>query len=181
MNIPAFKYHPDPIATGSIVPSDTVCECCGQARGFIYTGPVYSIEELDECICPWCIADNTAHDKFGAEFTDAAGVGGYSKSLMLSSAVIEDVVFRTPGFTGWQQERWLACCGDAAAFLGRAGREEIEEQWLDAVVSLQEDCGMSDGRDWQDYFKALDSDGSPTAYIFQCLHCGRHLGYSDCD
>jgi uncharacterized protein len=40
---------------------------------------------------------------------------------------------------------------------------------------------MVDGPDWQDYFRALDKDGSPTAYVFQCLRCGRHLGYSDCD
>ncbi|MFZ2642415.1 MAG: CbrC family protein [Verrucomicrobiia bacterium] len=27
----------------------------------------------------------------------------------------------------------------------------------------------------------MNKDGSPTAYVFQCLHCGRHHGYSDCD
>jgi len=36
------------------------------------------------------------------------------------------------------------------------------------------------GEDWQYYFGMLDRDGSPTAYVFQCLHCGRYLGYSDC-
>jgi uncharacterized protein CbrC (UPF0167 family) len=39
---------------------------------------------------------------------------------------------------------------------------------------------MVDGVDWQGYLRALEKDGSPTAYIFRCLHCGRHLGYSDC-
>ena len=28
---------------------------------------------------------------------------------------------------------------------------------------------------------ALDAEGSPTAYLFRCLHCGRHLAYSDMD
>ncbi len=181
MNLPTFKYHPNPIATGSIKPSDTVCECCGQQRGFIYVGPVFSVEELSECICPWCIADGSAHEKFDAEFTDAAGVGGYSIPPVVPNAVIEEVAFRTPGFSGWQQEHWLACCGDAAAFVGRAGRRELEHQWPDAILPIQKECGMVDGADWQGYLRALDKDGSPTAYVFRCLHCGRHLGYSDCD
>jgi uncharacterized protein CbrC (UPF0167 family) len=181
MSLPSFKYHPDPIATGSIKQSDTACECCGQQRGYIYVGPVFSVEELSECICPWCIADGSAHEKFDAEFTDAAGVGGYSEPPIVPETVIEEVAFRTPGFSGWQQEHWLACCGDAAAFVGRAGRAELEHQWADAVPSIQKECGMVDGPDWQGYFRALHKDGSPTAYVFRCLHCGRQLGYSDCD
>jgi uncharacterized protein CbrC (UPF0167 family) len=54
---PEFRCHPDPIATGSIEVSDTPCVCCGQARGYVYAGPVYAVEEYDREICPWCIAD----------------------------------------------------------------------------------------------------------------------------
>lgn len=39
MTLPKFKYHPDPVATGHLVESDTACACCGQVRGYIYTGP----------------------------------------------------------------------------------------------------------------------------------------------
>ena len=74
--LPTFRYHPDPIATGSIEASDTECVACKRARGHIYTGPVYSEEELDNLICPWCIADGTAHELFDAEFTDMASIGG---------------------------------------------------------------------------------------------------------
>jgi len=180
MSLPAFKYHPDPIATGCIKLSDTECVCCGKQRGYIYVGPVYSVEEFEECICPWCIADGSAHAKFDAEFTDAAGVGFYSKLSAIPGSVIAEVGFRTPGFAGWQQEHWLACCGDAAAFVGRAGCSELERRWPDAIPSIQQESGMFDGSEWERYFRALDKDRSPTAYIFQCLHCGRHLGYSDC-
>ena len=175
MNIPVFKYHPDSISTGFIERSNVRCECCGQQRGFIYTGPVYSVEELSECICPWCIDDGSAHTKFDAEFTDAAGIGGYLALSVLPPAVIDEVAFRTPGFSGWQQEHWLACCGDAAAFVGLAGRTELEERWPEAVAAIHQECGL-EGSEWQGYFHALDKVGSPTAYVFQCLHCGRHLG-----
>jgi uncharacterized protein CbrC (UPF0167 family) len=43
--VPRFRYHPDPIATGSVVPSDATCALCSEARGYIYTGPVHCEEE----------------------------------------------------------------------------------------------------------------------------------------
>ncbi len=33
MSLPTFKYHPDPLATGSVIESNVECVCCGQARG----------------------------------------------------------------------------------------------------------------------------------------------------
>ncbi|HEY4245270.1 MAG TPA: CbrC family protein [Lacunisphaera sp.] len=180
MSLPIFKYHPDPIATKSVVASDAECLCCGKRRGYIYTGPVFAEEELADSICPWCIADGTAHTRFNAEFTDAAGVGSYGRTQPVSTAIIEEVSFRTPGFTGWQQERWITCCADASAFLGRAGKKELEAKWPDVVPALMEEAGM-DEASWPDYAKHMDYDGSPTAYVFRCLHCGKLSGYSDCD
>jgi uncharacterized protein len=181
VELPSFKYHPDPIGTGSVESSGAECVCCGRRRGYIYVGPVYCTEDLARKICPWCIADGSAHTRFDAEFTDAAGVGGYSTASVIPPSIIEEVAFRTPGFSGWQQEQWLCCCGDAAAFIGRAGHAELERHWPDAIPSIREECGMVEGAEWQDYLRALDRDGSPTAYVFRCRHCGRHLGYSDCD
>jgi hypothetical protein len=160
--------------------SEKTCVCCGGQRGYNYLGPVYcSSEELSGEICPWCIADGSAHEKYGAEFTDAAGIREDSKPASVSNSTLDELAFRTPGFTGWQQEHWLACCGDATAFLGLAGRKELKGPWSDAIASIQKDCKIRDERAWTEYFNALDKNEGPTAYIFQCLHCGKHLGYSD--
>lgn len=179
MALPIFEYHPDPIGTGSIVESDTRCECCEKVRGYIYTGPVYAAAELDDCICPWCISDGSAHEKFEAEFTDAAGVGDYVQPKTLTRDIVEEVAFRTPGFSGWQQERWLACCEDAAAFVGHAGYDEINSEWSDAIPSLQNDCGL-EGDEWTEFFSHFDKNYGPTAYVFQCLHCNSLVAYQDC-
>lgn len=98
MDLPTFKYHPDPVATGCIQPSDTMCVACKQARGFIYTGPVYSDEDLDDLLCPWCIADGTACEKFDASFADPEGVGGYGLWLAISHEIVDEVAYRTPCF-----------------------------------------------------------------------------------
>jgi len=178
MKLPIFKYHPDPLATGSIVKSDVECRCCGRKTGYIYAGPVYAEEELDQTICPWCIADGSAAEKFDATFTDESGIG--DGEVTVSSEVEEEVSRRTPGFSGWQQERWLACCDDAAAFLGPMGREELDKLGSKAVDAVREECGLED-EEWTDYLKALNRDNGPTAYVFRCLHCGNLKAYSDCD
>ncbi|WP_175969004.1 CbrC family protein [Burkholderia sp. BCC0322] len=35
MSLPAFRYHPDPLATGSVICSDARCACCGDGATFI--------------------------------------------------------------------------------------------------------------------------------------------------
>jgi uncharacterized protein len=178
MELPTFKYHPDPISTGSIIESQAQCVCCGQMRGFVYCGPVYAIVDYDTSICPWCIADGSAHERLHAEFSDSGGVGGHH-GPRLPKAIVEEVAFRTPGFAGWQQEIWMACCNDAAAFLGPAGKRELLRKWPGAIPSIRQESGIDDSY-WSEYYEALNIDGGPTAYVFQCLHCRKLLGYSDC-
>jgi len=180
MTLPKFKYHPDPLKTGSVEESDALCECCGEAKGYIYVGPVFSEEELADCICPWCIASGKAHDKFDAEFTDFDGIGDYGSWEEIPKEIKEEVSYRTPGFSGWQQERWWTHCNDAAEFLGAAGKKEIEEYGEELVAELKKETGYDD-EEWSYYYKNMDKNGSPTAYIFRCLHCGKLGGYSDCD
>jgi uncharacterized protein CbrC (UPF0167 family) len=93
--------------------------------------------------------------------------------------VVEEVVNRTPCFIGWQQERWFTHCGDAAAFLAVAGRQELEALGAEAIAAIREESGC-EGEEWDSYFRTLDRDHGPTAYVFRCRHCGKLGGYSDC-
>src|SRR5260221_13258141 len=113
--LPEFKYHPNPLETGSIKESDNNCRCCcEQKRGFMYVGSVYAIEDLDDCICPWCIADGSAADKFDASFADDLNLIKAGVSL----EIIHEVTGRNPGYISWQAEYWEAHCEDACEFHG---------------------------------------------------------------
>jgi uncharacterized protein CbrC (UPF0167 family) len=181
-HLPQFRYHPDPVATGNVIASSAECRSCGRARGYVYVGPVYAEEELGEVLCPWCIGDRSAAERFDAEFTDAEGVGDRGRWGAVPVAVLDEVTRRTPGFAGWQPERWWVHCGDAAAFLGRAGRRELEGRWVAALPAIRAEAGLeADGAVWAIYLAALDAGGAPTAYVFRCLHCGQFGGYSDTD
>ena len=175
MSTPDFRYHPDPIASGSVVPSDATCACWGQARGFAYAGPVYAEEAVD-ALCPWCIASGAAHEKFDAEFVDPEAFDG------VPDDAVETIVERTPGFNAWQGERWPACCDDATAFLTPAGIAEIRGTYRSmegAVLShIIHELQVSGGAALR-MLESLRADESPTAFLFQCLHCERQHVYVD--
>jgi uncharacterized protein len=176
--LPTFIYHPEPFATGSLERSSAVCEICNRNRGVVYSGPVYCEAEV-ETICPWCIADGRAHEAIGAEFTDIDGVGGYGDWSEAPETVRQQIAYRTPGFSGWQQERWFTHCNDAAIFLGPVGRQEIEAAGPAAIDAIREEASHLPDGDWRHYFQSMSRAGQPTAYLFRCRHCGTYGGYSD--
>jgi len=163
--LPTFRYHPDPIATGVIKPSDAVCPCCGMIGGYEYSSSIYSKEEV-ESVCPWCIADGSAAEKFDAMFTDyhpliKAGIPG---------DIFEAVVYRTPGYDSWQQEEWLSCCGDACAFHGDISKQELHSLPDETLSQLWSGEYMQEShcREIIEYYRP---QGDPAIYKFVCLHC----------
>jgi uncharacterized protein len=177
--LPIFKYHQDPIRSGVIEQSDTTCICCGLARGYIYTGAVYGEHDIDERLCPWCIADGNAQKKFDASYTDLDGIGGYGTWEPVSKSVIDEVGYRTPSFTAWQQEQWWTHCGDAAQFIDYAGREELEGYGVECIDRVKKSAQV-DPEQWDHIFQGLNKEGNVIAYVFRCLKCGAYGGYWDC-
>lgn len=175
-----FRSHPDPVGTESAVRSDEKCDVCSRLAGLRYTGPVYG--RRPEVLCLRCIADGTAAVSLGlpdgrrADFTDV----GWGVPDDVPEVVLEEISQRTPGFTGWQQERWLYHCADAAAFLGRVGWEDVRHL-PDALTSLRADLAQLgvDESAAAEQIAVMDRDGELTGYLFRCLHCGTHLAYSD--
>lgn len=164
--LPKFRYHPDPVATGAFEECAATCVCCKKPRGMIYVGPVYAIDDLDEALCPWCIADGSAAAQLGATFADAHPL----VQANIAAAIVEEVNLRTPGYTSWQQESWLSHCGDACEFHGDAtandvkkASEETKKQWLAAYE--QDEAGW----DWAT--SGYRPGGDSALYKFVCRHC----------
>ena len=164
--LPAFAYHPDPLATGSVVPSDKACECCGLARGYVYGATPYGPVEV-EALCPWCIADGSASERLEAVFADVEGLAGEG----VDSRTIDEIESRTPGYESWQQETWLACCGDACEFHGDASVATLRALDARDRVRVAADFGLS-----EDALSALiggyEPKGSSAVYRFRCRRCG---------
>jgi uncharacterized protein len=168
VSLPEFRYHPDPLASGSVVASEASCTCCGQARGYIYAGPVYAEDDLT-ALCPWCIADGSAHEKCDATFFDEE-----SCDEDIPARIIEEICERTPGYATWQQGAWPVCCGDATAFVTPLGSAEIRAKHpsMEGLLMsyIVHDMLVSGGAATR-LLNALHIDKGPTAYLFRCLHC----------
>lgn len=175
--LPVFRYHPDPVATGSIVPSRAACTVCGRTRGYAYDGPVYAGSEDEGALCPWCIADGSAHRALDATFVDEEGFADG-----IPDAARCEIAQRTPGYSAWQEEVWPACCEDAMAFLGPVGVEDIRRSWPEyeglVLGYIVYDLGLSGGAAKR-MLDALRRDAAPTAYLFRCLHCLRPAVHVD--
>jgi uncharacterized protein CbrC (UPF0167 family) len=179
MSIPVFRCHPDPFATGSAEASDAACDVCGEVTGYRYTGPIVGAQA--EEVCLGCIASGAAAERLAgpdgpAEFSD----GLWGEPDDVPAAVLEEILHRTPGYFAWQESYWLTHCGDGAAYLGRMGWEQIQHDAgaLEALELEGREVGM-DAVAIQAWIRRLSLDGDMTAYLFECLHCGVHLAYSD--
>ncbi|MGV8881408.1 MAG: CbrC family protein [Rhodoglobus sp.] len=156
--LPEFRYHPDPVASGSITRSVNPCIVCGMSRGWRY-GPV------QHCVCPWCLADGTSGAQL--EWTGHPEIEGD-----VPASVVDEIALRTPWFVTWQGSRWLTHCDDAAAFIAPVGWEELK----DKPAALR--CLVDDG--WpEDTLQHLDPNSGLVAYLFRCLHCREYLAFAD--
>ena len=165
--LPVFKYNPEAEKWEILIRKNTTCPVCQQSTEYVYDGPFYAEADVDN-ICPWCIADGRAAEKYAGEFQDSA-----SCEEVVDEASLIELTTRTPGYTGWQQERWLSHCGDFCAFKGYVGWKEIKSlrDELEADLNtIMDDYGM----DEDECKVSLVKNGSMQGYLFQCLHCGAH-------
>lgn len=196
--LPKFKYHPDPIKTGSIVKSEQPCWCCNQKRGYLSALGGYTEFEFDEellndfieeqshlnlrpnlLVCPWCIHDGSAAKKWKAHFTPV-------DEMMypdLSDEIIEELQERTPSFVARQEERWLVHCNDGCEFHGDATVEDLRELTWEEVQQIEDIQHLVDNvEEWEDFLNNVyaPKSGDKGFYKFVCRHCRKKLYYWDC-
>jgi uncharacterized protein len=116
--MPLFPYHRDPVASGSIRASAATCQCCGQARGVLYEGVVYARQGV-ESICPWCISDGSAAEKFDASFFDAHFCDADLNRVDAPAEWRQQVFCRTIGFATFNPIGWWVHCGEPAEYVTR--------------------------------------------------------------
>ena len=132
----------------------------------------YAVEDIEH-LCPECIASGEAARKYNGSFQDDFslddGVDDPEK--------LDELIHRTPGYCGWQQEYWRAHCGDYCAYLGPAGARELR-----ALGVMEE---VLDDPMWDEEQKEMIREsvngGHLQCYLFQCLRCGKHLVWMDFD
>ena len=174
IEIPIFRFHSDPIKSGVIKKENTICPVCKKQRSYKYIGPFYSAEDV-EGICPWCIADGTAAKKYDGEFQDGASI-----EAKIDKNLLEELIFKTPGYVGWQQEQWLVHCNAPCVFIEYVGWKEIEhleKELNEDIINQFTQYGLTK----EEFSKRLINGGSLQGYLFRCVKCGQLRLTTDCD
>ena len=164
-DLPFFKYHPDPLETGSFEEGEEkICPCCGNKSKVYYSSFPYCSEDV-EYICPTCISNGEAARKFDAEFVQNAEWHGEP-----DMEKDDELFHRTPGYMSWQGEYWLSCCDDYCAYMGTVGTRELKAMNIaDEVIAEYVQRGA-----FEDIEEYLVKDGPMCGYLFKCLHCGKY-------
>ncbi len=166
----AFKYSPNIQTIGILINKKGVCQSCGKEVSQYYP-TMYCREEVD-CICLDCIKSGQASDKFKGEFIQDAETDKVDDAMK-----IDELFKRTPGYSSWQGEHWLACCNDFCAYIGDVGTKELMEMGIADEVFAEYDT-LGEYENARDH---LVKAGSMSGYLFQCLHCGRYHLWVDTD
>lgn len=172
-DLPNFKYHPDPLSTEVIFYEKTHCPVCKKDRDYVYKGPFYSKERV-KGLCPWCISDGSAAEKYDGEFCNPTDIDVDNK------AFIDELSHKTPGYYGIQQEQWLSHCDDFCAYLGTIDWDKIKELGIEKEIEKDYKKNFPDGVDFKEIKESLKNNGYIECYLFQCIHCKKYRIYTDC-
>ncbi|MGS2740051.1 CbrC family protein [Sinomicrobium pectinilyticum] len=180
MELPKFKYSPNAFDLDLFDKEEGVCDVCNEKRNLKYNSSFYSREE-PEYICPWCIANGKAAEKYSGEFNDYCGIEGVSPNPndaapAIPEELLLEITGKTPSYTSWQQEVWPTHCNEPCAFIGYADTKTIAP----LMDELNEDIEKS-GYGAELIKKHLSKDGSLVGYLFQCVNCGQHRLHVDSD
>ncbi len=180
MELPKFKYNPNAYTLDIFIEEEGICSVCSEKRNLKYNSSFYSIDEPDY-ICPWCIADGKAAEKYDGEFNDYCGIEGVSPDPKdpqpsIPKQMLDEICEKTPSYSSWQQEVWLSHCNEPCAFIGYGTSkmlnpilEEIKEDIDNYNIPIE----------W--ITNGLTEDSGLGTYLFKCCKCGKHRLHIDSD
>lgn len=172
--IPAFKYYLNPEDDVAFVrvSQPVQCESCGEYVDCYYRGPLYAKRSINH-ICPACVQDGTAAATLGCSFHNRK----FCDKLNRNVAANDELLHRTPCYSGWTQERWLAHCNDHCVFVGYVGWPEIRHMGI--ADKVEADYTANGEYDIETVKREMRDGGEMQGYLFRCLHCGAYRLHVD--
>lgn len=181
--LPEFPFHPNVYLLGLFDRvTGSKCTCCKEDSEYLYKGPFYT-EYDDVKVCPWCISDGRASEKYNGVFQSSVDYKGttlmvsydsesrdymYLRNDEIVEPITDDnlntLLFRTPSYVAWQEPHWMSHCGELCIFMGYLEIDELEGM----REKLQEDISKYESM-YGTGIRNLALSGG--LYLFQCTAC----------
>lgn len=164
---PFFRFQPYAYTNGIFDTNQEKepCSVCKQVSEFMYHGPFYSVQEV-KGICPVCIHNGEASSVFQGVFQGGVEYAGGSLSVTyddglnkfvyylnteevpeIQNPMIDELLFRTPGYVSWQEPYWLTEQHVPLAFVQYLNEDDIREYGSllnQAMYEVRERYGIQD-------------------------------------
>ncbi|MEI0603230.1 CbrC family protein [Brachyspira alvinipulli] len=176
-DIPKFKYVDDKIVKKLFIKKrkKVLCKCCEKETNLVYCSIPYCEDDI-EPLCPECISNGKAAEKFDCDFID---VPSDSDNIIENrDEKIEELTKRTPEYSAWQQPYYPNHCDDFCKFISHVGYKELKERnLLDKIII----SSYNDENFVREHIEDLEAEGNFQGYLFGCLKCGQLIVHTDFD
>lgn len=196
MNEPSFKYflHPHDFSTFSADPQ--LCDLCGEIK-IGYKGPFYGINKIgfvcEECLIGGKLAEKEAFTNEGRLDILLQQIHDHQPELVdqevnkQAKVKDEELRFRTPRVTTWQDYLWPVHCGDYCCFIKEAGKSDLSSIAPEGKIYLL--FQSTDNDQFKQLWEVIRPDSpkdNSTAfpigvYLFRCINCGEYQVLWDWD
>lgn len=186
---PTFKFFPNPLRTPSVVESSAPCECCGKVDKYSYVAGIdgYTDSKGDFAdvnnLCLYCIVNGEAIKKFGGAFTDKSSIANRTAD----KAITEEIMYRTPSFSTWQDKEWLSHCKLPCVYIGRVYIADLFKMGIYKQVRTELSKTLYHKQmpmtiaEIDDMLIQMTEGSSLEGHLFKCTVCGKYRLHTDID
>lgn len=170
-----------------IIESQIPCECCGKSGKRSYVAGIdhYTKQEEKEVknLCLNCIADGEAIKKFGGAFTDKRFIANRTANKNIT----EEIMYRTPSFSTWQEKEWLSHCKTPCAYIGQVYIGDLLKLGIYKQVrtDLAKDFYYKQMpmtvAEIDDMLIQMTEGSSLEGHLFKCVQCEKYRLHIDLD
>lgn len=181
---PTFKYFPNPLRTQSVTESSAPCECCGKTGKYSYiAGMKTKTEEDVKNLCFDCIASGKAAKKLSGVFTEYHSIANRTADKNIT----EEIMYRTPSFTTWQDQQWVSHCKTPCIYIGQVYIGDLLKLGIYKQVRTElaktfyyKQMPMTIA-EIDDLLLQMSEGSSLEGHLFQCVQCGKYKLHIDLD
>ena len=182
---PVFRFCPNPLRTQSVIESSEPCQCCGKVSKYSYVVALYSHETDEEYIglCLDCISNGKAARKYKASFTERDEIANRTTD----KAATEEIMYRTPSFSTWQEREWLSHCKMPCAYIGQVYIGDLLKMGIYKQVRTElaktfyyKNMPMTVA-EIDDMLIQMTEGSSLDGHLFKCTICEKYRLHTDLD
>jgi uncharacterized protein len=165
--LPYFRFYPAAYSEehGAFERTEAICPCCQKSRGWGYLGTIDFKDDNSQNVCPFCIHDGLAYEKYKKELQWNTGFPGVDKND------VDELNQRTPDIFTWQDYCWSSIDGKMCQFVMYPSFEDLKMLPGKVILDMWHESGAAHNEDdldeMIDYIDWIARSSAHRGYLFK--------------